>query len=237
VGAPPGYVGYDEAGQLTERIRRRPYSVVLLDEIEKAHPDIFNILLQVLEDGRLTDSHGRVVDFKNTIIIMTSNIGAKEFTDIAKIGFVEVEKKIEYEKLKNKIMVELPKLFRPEFLNRIDDTIVFQPLQVEHVRKICVNLINELQKRLSNKKINLDVSEKAIDYLTNLGYDIHYGARPLKRVIQKNLDNEIANKILAGEFKEDVTIKIDFDDNKLVFDLIPVKSAELVLEEAQPQNA
>ncbi len=237
VGAPPGYVGYDEAGQLTERIRRRPYSVVLFDEIEKAHPDIFNILLQVLEDGRLTDSHGRIVDFKNTIIIMTSNIGAKEFTDIAKIGFVETEKKIEYEKLKNKIMVELPKLFRPEFLNRIDDTIVFQPLQPEHVRKICLNLIGELQKRLSNKKINLNVTDKALDYLTTLGYDIHYGARPLKRVIQKNIDNEIANRLLIGEFKEEITINIDCDDNKLTFDTIMPKAAELVLEELKPQNA
>jgi ATP-dependent Clp protease ATP-binding subunit ClpC len=237
VGAPPGYVGYDEAGQLTERIRRRPYSVVLLDEIEKAHPDIFNILLQVLEDGRLTDSHGRVVDFKNTIIIMTSNIGAKEFTDIARIGFVETEKKIEYEKLKNKIMIELPKLFRPEFLNRIDDTIVFQPLQIEHVRKICLNLINELQKRLSNKKISLDISAKAVDHLTALGYDVHYGARPLKRVIQKNIDNEIANRLLMGDFKENITISIDFDDSKLVFNTIVAEKAELVLEEARPQKA
>ena len=167
---------------------------------------------------------------------MTSNIGAKEFTDIAKIGFVETEKKIEYEKLKNKIMVELPKLFRPEFLNRIDDTIVFQPLQIEHVRKICLNLINELQKRLSNKKISLDISNKAIDHLTSLGYDIHYGARPLKRVIQKNIDNEIANRLLAGEFKENVTIAIDYDDNKLIFNTIVSKTAELVLEEAQPQK-
>ena len=237
VGAPPGYVGYDEAGQLTERIRRRPYSVVLLDEIEKAHPDIFNILLQVLEDGRLTDSHGRVVDFKNTIIIMTSNIGAKEFTDIAKIGFVEVEKKVEYEKLKNKILLELPKLFRPEFLNRIDDTIVFQPLQLEHVRKICTNLICELQKRLLNKKINLVISDRAIDYLTGMGYDIHFGARPLKRVIQKHLDNEIANRLLMGDFKDDVILRIDFDESKLVFESDAPKTAELVLEEAQPKNA
>lgn len=218
VGAPPGYIGYDEAGQLTERIRRRPYSVVLLDEIEKAHPDIFNILLQVLEDGRLTDSHGRVVDFKNTIIIMTSNIGAKEFTDIAKIGFVEVEKKIEYEKLKNKIMVELPKLFRPEFLNRIDDIIVFQPLQLEHVKKICSHLIEDLKKRLESKNIKLSVSEKAIDHLAASGYDIHFGARPLKRIIQKSLDNEIANRLLLGEFKQNLTLKVDYDENKLVFE-------------------
>ncbi|HNY11037.1 MAG TPA: ATP-dependent Clp protease ATP-binding subunit [Candidatus Wallbacteria bacterium] len=225
VGAPPGYVGYDEAGQLTERIRRRPYSVVLLDEIEKAHPDIFNILLQVLEDGRLTDSHGRVVDFKNTIIIMTSNVGAKEFTDVAKIGFIERTKNVEYEKLKNKILAELPKLFRPEFLNRIDDTIVFQPLTIANVKKICANLIDDLQKRLASRKIQLAVTDRAMDYLVSIGYDINYGARPLKRIIQKNLDNEIANRILTGEFKDELMLKIDSDDSKLLFEPVALETA------------
>ncbi|MEZ7891200.1 MAG: ATP-dependent Clp protease ATP-binding subunit [Candidatus Wallbacteria bacterium] len=218
VGAPPGYVGFDEAGQLTEKIRRRPYSVVLFDEIEKAHPDIFNVLLQVLEDGRLTDSHGRVVDFKNTIIIMTSNVGAKEFTDVAKIGFIETEKKIEYEKLKNRILAELPKMFRPEFLNRIDETIVFHPLSMQDVRKICSILINELVKRLSARKISIEITEKAIDHLISVGYDVHYGARPLKRTIQKNLDNEIANRILAGEIFDNSTIIVDFNDTELTFE-------------------
>ncbi|MCM8784887.1 MAG: ATP-dependent chaperone ClpB [Candidatus Omnitrophica bacterium] len=206
IGAPPGYVGYEEGGQLTERIRRRPYSVILLDEIEKAHPDIFNILLQILDDGRLTDGQGRTVDFKNTVIIMTSNIGSQiiiSFTDENLI--------------REKIMDALKSKFRPEFLNRIDEIIIFKRLKKEHILKIVDIQISYLQNRLSDKKMQIELTEKAKNYLAEKGYDENFGARPLKRVIQKEIENSLALKILSGEFKEGDIIIVGAENNSLKF--------------------
>ncbi|MCM8818524.1 MAG: ATP-dependent chaperone ClpB [Candidatus Omnitrophica bacterium] len=206
IGAPPGYVGYEEGGQLTERIRRRPYSVILLDEIEKAHPDVFNILLQLLDEGRLTDGHGRTVDFKNTVIIMTSNIGSQFI-----ISFKD-EKLI-----REKIMEGLKSKFRPEFLNRIDEIIIFNKLKKEDILKIVDIQISYLQKRLEDKKIKIELTQNAKQYIAEKGYDENFGARPLKRLIQKELENPLAIKILSGNFKEGDTIIIDFKDGVLTF--------------------
>lgn len=206
IGAPPGYVGYEEGGQLTERIRRRPYSVILLDEIEKAHPDVFNILLQILDDGRLTDGHGRTVDFKNTVIIMTSNIGSQLITSYR-----------DDELIREKIMDVLKSKFRPEFLNRIDEIIIFNRLKKEDILKIVDIQISYLQKRLYEKKIKIELTEKAKLYLSEKGYDENFGARPLKRLIQREIENPLALKIISGEIKENDSIIVDLEDGKLVF--------------------
>lgn len=206
IGAPPGYVGYEEGGQLTERIRRRPYSVILLDEIEKAHPDVFNILLQILDDGRLTDGHGRTVDFKNTVIIMTSNIGSQLITSYR-----------DDELIREKIMDVLKSKFRPEFLNRIDEIIIFNRLKKEDILKIVDIQISYLQKRLDEKKIKIELTEKAKLYLSEKGYDENFGARPLKRLIQREIENPLALKIISGEIKENDSIIVDLEDGKLVF--------------------
>jgi ATP-dependent Clp protease ATP-binding subunit ClpB len=206
IGAPPGYVGYEEGGQLTERIRRRPYSVILLDEIEKAHPDVFNILLQLLDDGRLTDGHGRTVDFRNTVVIMTSNIGSQFITSFRDENII-----------REKIMEALKSKFRPEFLNRIDEIIIFNRLKKEDILKIVDIQIGHLQKRLMDKKIKIELTEKAKNYLVEKGYDENYGARPLKRVIQKEIENPLALKIISGEFKENDKIIVDVKDGILVF--------------------
>jgi len=206
IGAPPGYVGYEEGGQLTERIRRRPYSVILLDEIEKAHPDVFNILLQLLDDGRLTDGHGRTVDFRNTVVIMTSNIGSQFITSFRDENII-----------REKIMEALKSKFRPEFLNRIDEIIIFNRLKKEDILKIVDIQIGYLQKRLIDKKIKIELTEKAKNYLVEKGYDENYGARPLKRVIQREIENPLALKIISGEFKENDKIIVDVKDGILVF--------------------
>ncbi|HOK57084.1 MAG TPA: AAA family ATPase, partial [bacterium] len=206
IGAPPGYVGYEEGGQLTERIRRQPYSVILLDEIEKAHPDVFNILLQLLDDGRLTDGHGRTVDFRNTVIIMTSNIGSQFITSFK-----------EEDVIKEKIMETLKLKFRPEFLNRIDEIIIFKKLKKEDILKIVGIQISYLQKRLSEKKIKIEITEKTKNYLAEKGYDENFGARPLKRLIQREIENPLALKIISGEFKEGDTIIIDVENGALKF--------------------
>ena len=217
IGAPPGYVGYDEGGQLTEAVRRKPYSVVLLDEIEKAHPDVFNILLQVLDDGRLTDNKGRVVNFKNTIIIMTSNMGS----NIIQENFSKITEKNKYgilETTKVEVMDLLKKTIRPEFLNRIDDIIMFSPLMKNEIRGIVEIQIRQLQQMLMKNNIVLKVSDKAKKQLGEMGYDINFGARPLKRVIQKELVNELSKKILSGEVQSDSAIWIDANtDGGLVF--------------------
>src|SRR5690606_35968636 len=188
VGAPPGYVGYEEGGQLTEKVRRKPYSVVLLDEIEKAHPEVFNILLQVLEDGRLTDSKGRVVDFRNTLIIMTSNVGADTIKKSATLGFTASnDKEQDYNSMKEKVLEELKKAFRPEFLNRIDETIVFHPLDEEHIAQIVSLMAEDLRKRLKEQDIDFVLTEEAKKYLAKEGFDPTYGARPLRRAIQKHI--------------------------------------------------
>jgi len=219
VGAPPGYVGYEEGGQLTEKVRRKPYSVVLLDEIEKAHPDVFNILLQIFEDGRLTDSQGRMVDFKNTVIIMTSNVGATLIKKGATLGFrgTNEPEEISYKEIKEKVMGELNKTFRPEFLNRIDEVIVFKSLTREEIKKIADLMLGEVRKLLKDQKIDLEVKEEAREILAKEGYDPNFGARPLRRTIEKLIENPISEKILAGEFKEGDCIIVNAKDNKIVF--------------------
>lgn len=212
VGAPPGYVGYEESGQLTEAVRRRPYSVILLDEIEKAHPDIFNILLQVLDDGRLTDNKGRTVNFNNTIIIMTSNTGAFHISDAYSNG-----KDIDQNKIKSLVLNELKATFRPEFLNRIDETIVFNQLSEKVISKIVKIQLQDLNKILANKKIKLDISDYAVEYLSKKGYEPQFGARPIKRLMQKEILNGLSKELLEGKIKEGDNILIDSFDENIVF--------------------
>jgi len=207
IGAPPGYVGYEEGGQLTEAIRRRPYSVVLFDEIEKAHPDVFNIFLQILDEGRLTDSKGRVVDFKNTLIIMTSNIGTAYISDAS----------IPYEQRVKGVQQELKQHFKPEFLNRVDDIIIFNPLTREHINKIILIQLNEVGKRLKERGISLELTTKALDYLVEVGFDPQFGARPLKRALQRHILNPLSVKILAGEVMDDDTVVADYKNGEIQF--------------------
>lgn len=217
VGAPPGYVGYEEGGQLTEKVRRKPYSVVLLDEIEKAHPEVFNILLQVLEDGRLTDSKGRVVDFRNTLIIMTSNVGADTIKKSATLGFTASnDKEQDYNSMKEKVLEELKKAFRPEFLNRIDETIVFHPLDEEHIAQIVSLMAEDLRKRLKEQDIDFVLTEEAKKYLAKEGFDPTYGARPLRRAIQKHIEDRLSEELLKGTISKGDTVTIDFKDGELV---------------------
>ena len=215
IGAPPGYVGYEEAGQLTEAVRRRPYRIILFDEVEKAHPDVLNILLQILEDGRLTDGHGRTVDFKNTLFIMTSNLGTQEFRRQG-MGFYQQEKS-EEQKLKTVIEAALKETFRPELLNRMDDIIIFHPLTEENLKKIVDLLIGDLERRLANSGIKLTVSDEARAWLVRKGYDPVYGARPLRRAIQRYVENPLSTKILQGEFREGDTVAIAVEGETLSF--------------------
>ncbi|MDO8886562.1 AAA family ATPase [Candidatus Oleimmundimicrobium sp.] len=218
VGAPPGYVGYEEGGQLTEAIRRRPYSVILLDEIEKAHPDMFNILLQVLDDGRLTDAHGRTVDFKNTVVIMTSNLGAHLIKKGLGLGFVgEQEKTQSYEEMKKAIMGELKKNFRPEFLNRIDEMIVFHQLTQREILSIVDLMLEQLRKQLKEQEMDIEITEEAKEFLTKEGYDPFLGARPLRRAIQRLIENSLSSEIIRGKFGEGDVIKAALKDAKLTF--------------------
>jgi len=215
IGAPPGYVGYEEAGQLTEAVRRRPFRVILFDEVEKAHPDVFNILLQILEDGRLTDGHGRTVDFRNTVIIMTSNLGTQEFQRQA-IGFSRQEKG-EQQRLKSAVESELKRTFRPEFLNRVDDIVIFQPLTEEHLKKIVDLLILEVEKRLADRNIRLELDEEAKAWLLKEGYEPAYGARPLRRAIQRYVENPLSSRILQGEIKDGETVVVGVSGDVLSF--------------------
>lgn len=226
VGAPPGYVGYDEGGQLTEKVRRKPYSVILFDEIEKAHPEVFNVLLQVLEDGRLTDGKGRLVDFRNTVIIMTSNVGAGELKKQATMGFRAADREKTYEDMKNKVMDELKRTFRPEFINRIDEVIVFHPLEEEHLSEIVDLMLRELARRLADYEISLDVSEDAKKLLAKEGYDPTYGARPLRRIIQKLIEDEVSERMLRGDFTHNDTITVREKNERLVFSKAEVATAE-----------
>ncbi|WP_130537918.1 ATP-dependent chaperone ClpB [Thiomicrorhabdus indica] len=209
VGAPPGYVGYEQGGYLTEAVRRKPYSVILLDEVEKAHPDVFNILLQVLDDGRLTDGQGRTVDFKNTVIVMTSNLGSQVIQE--KAGTAS------YDEMKKDVMEIVGGYFRPEFINRIDDTVVFHPLGRDQIRSITAIQLQYLEKRLAQSEISFEISDAALDVLGEAGFDPVYGARPLKRVIQQRLENPLAQRILKGEFAPGSAVKVDYQDNQLVF--------------------
>jgi len=219
VGSPPGYVGYDEGGQLTEKVRRKPYSVVLFDEVEKAHPDVFNILLQILEDGRLTDSQGRTVDFRNTVIIMTSNVGARMITEPKRLGFTSPneEKSKNYQNMKNNVMGELKNTFKPEFLNRVDEIIVFHPLEETHIKEIVKLMIDGLTKRIQANDIKLEVSDKALEHLANKGYDMVYGARPLRRAIQSQVEDKLAEEILEGKIKSGDNVLVDSDGENLTF--------------------
>ena len=217
IGSPPGYVGYDDGGHMTEIIRKKPYSVVLFDEIEKAHPDVFNIMLQILDDGRLTDSKGRMVSFKNTIIIMTSNVGASMITSTQKLGFstgVDANKD-KYEKLKDTVMEELKKAFRPEFLNRIDDIIVFAHLSKEEIRQIVDLMLKDLFKRLDERELTIEVNDDVKDYLAKEGYNEAYGARPLRRVIQKKIEDVLAEEILTGNYKPKDVLVMSMEDDKI----------------------
>jgi ATP-dependent Clp protease ATP-binding subunit ClpB len=215
IGAPPGYVGYEEGGQLTEAVRRRPYSVILFDEIEKAHHDVFNVLLQILDDGRLTDSQGRTVDFKNTIIIMTSNIGSphliEEASDTGEIP----------ESVRKKVMNELRAHFRPEFLNRVDDIVLFKPLTLSEIKKIVELQLKLLRQRLADRHIELELTDAAEEFIGNEGYDPVYGARPLKRYIQRHVETALSRKLIGGEIADHTRIKIDLKDGHLTFDAKP----------------
>jgi ATP-dependent Clp protease ATP-binding subunit ClpB len=216
VGAPPGYVGYDEGGQLTEAVRRKPYSVVLLDEIEKAHPDVYNILLQVLDDGRLTDNKGRVVNFKNTIIIMTSNMGSQLIQDnFEKV--TEANKEEIVESTKAEVIALLRQTIRPEFLNRIDEIIMFQPLMKKEIKGIIRIQLNGLTSLVAQSGIQLEFSDYALDYLAENGYDPQFGARPLKRLIQKEIINQLSKRILAGDIDKTRPVLVDVFDGTVVF--------------------
>ncbi|ASS89784.1 ATP-dependent Clp protease ATP-binding subunit [Bacillaceae bacterium ZC4] len=223
VGSPPGYVGYEEGGQLTEKVRRKPYSVVLLDEIEKAHPDVFNILLQVLEDGRLTDSKGRTVDFRNTILIMTSNVGASELKRNKYVGFNVQDENENYKDMKNKVMDELKKAFRPEFLNRIDEIIVFHSLEKKHLKEIVSLMADQLTKRLKEQDIELELTDRAKEKLAEEGFDLEYGARPLRRAIQKYVEDRLSEELLKGTISQGQKVVLDVQNNEFV-----VKTAEKV---------
>ena len=214
IGAPPGYVGYEEGGQLTEAIRRRPYSVVLFDEIEKAHPDVYNLLLQILDDGRLTDSQGRIVDFRNTVIIMTSNIGSQIIVSAGAVGDED------WERVEERVRDQLSSHFRPEFLNRVDDIIVFRPLSRDDLAQIVDIQLRRLEQTLSERHLHLEVTPQARELLAAQGYDPVYGARPLKRVIQRELQNPIALEILEGRFSEGDTIRVERDGDHVR--LVPV---------------
>ncbi|KKB34838.1 ATP-dependent protease ATP-binding subunit ClpC [Bacillus thermotolerans] len=216
VGSPPGYVGYDEGGQLTEKVRRKPYSVILLDEIEKAHPDVFNILLQVLEDGRLTDSKGRTVDFRNTVLIMTSNVGAESLQRNKYVGFNIQDGEQDFKDMKGKVMDELKRAFRPEFLNRIDEIIVFHALEKKHLKEIVTLMSDELTKRLREQDISVELTEQAKDKIAEEGYDPEYGARPLRRALQKQVEDRLSEELLKGKVLAGQSVVIDVEDGNFV---------------------
>ena len=214
IGAPPGYVGFDDGGQLTEKVRRHPYSVVLFDEIEKAHPDVFNALLQILDDGRLTDSQGRTVSFKNTIIIMTSNVGATDAVAKREIGF-NAAGRSESDARDETYMKALRAMFKPEFLNRIDVICVFDKLTRDDVAKIAEIMLNKVETTLKDRNISLTVTKDALDWIIDKGFDNEYGARPLRRVIEQYVEDEIAEAIIEGRVKSDSTVRVDIADGKL----------------------
>jgi len=222
IGSPPGYVGHDEGGQLTEKVRRRPYSVVLLDEIEKAHPEIFNMLLQILEDGRLTDAKGRTASFKNAILIMTSNVGSEQIAQMGELGFSASEEEKE-SSVKDKVMDSLKEEFRPEFLNRIDDIIIFNHLTKEQIKEIVELELDKIEERLGRKGISITLTEKVKKILAKEGFDKELGARPLKRTIQKMVLNPLAMKIVIGEVEEGDNIKVDTKKGEFTFEKIKKK--------------
>ena len=226
IGAPPGYIGYDDSGQLTEKVRRRPFSVILLDEIEKAHPEVFNLLLQIFEDGRLTDSYGRIVDFKNTILIMTSNIGARQIGLHIPLGFSKSgDEAVSYDKMKETVLGELKRVFNPELLNRLDEVIVFHQLSKDDLRKIVDLMLDRLQQQLTERKISLVVDQNAKDFLIDRGYDPTFGARPLRRAIQRYVEDPLAEEVLKGRFPEGGTLRIKLEGDALTFEEVSLLEA------------
>ncbi len=226
VGSPPGYVGYEEGGQLTEKVRRKPYSVILLDEIEKAHPEVFNILLQVLDDGRLTDSKGRTVDFRNTIIVMTSNVGASALKRNKYVGFaVSEDTDREYKDMKDKVMEELKRAFRPEFLNRIDETIVFHSLEKQHIEEIVKLMAKTLEKRLAEQEIHFELTPAALSKIADIGYDPEYGARPIRRALQREAEDRLSEALLAGDIQKGEHVALDVEENEFIVRRNHVSSA------------
>jgi len=219
IGAPPGYVGYEDSGTLTKAVRRKPYSVILLDEIEKAHPDVFNILLQVLDEGHLTDNYGRMIDFKNTVVIMTSNVGAKDITKNRTLGFGTNDPAGSFERMADKVKEEMQHVFNPEFLNRLDDVIVFHPLNKEHIAQIVAILLKDVQARLGDEELTLKLTDAGVDFLVKHGYDVSYGARPLKRAIQRWIEDPLSEKILLAEFTrgDEIEVDVSADGAKLEF--------------------
>jgi ATP-dependent Clp protease ATP-binding subunit ClpC len=216
IGAPPGYVGYEDSGTLTKAVRRKPYCVVLLDEIEKAHPDVFNILLQVLDEGHLTDNYGRVIDFKNTVVIMTSNVGARDLMSGKSLGFHTADSERTFERMSDTVKEEMAKVFNPEFLNRLDDVIVFHPLDKQHIAKIVEILLRETARRVGDK---VTLTQGAIDFLVDQGYDQAFGARPLKRAIQRWIEDPLSERILSGDLHtgDDIEVDVSPERDRLVF--------------------
>jgi ATP-dependent Clp protease ATP-binding subunit ClpC len=243
VGSPPGYVGYEESGQLSEAVRHRPYSVVLFDEVEKAHPEVFNLLLQVLDEGKLTDSKGRVVNFKNTIIVLTSNIGSQFIQKMESYGFSNKSGENEYEQTKDNVMGSLKDYFRPEFLNRLDDIIVFDILKKEDIKKIVALQIEIVAKRLTQKEIKLEVSDEALTHIAETGFDPHYGARPIKRLIQTEILNPVAVALIGRKKENESNVTVTLSkDKKLVVDIKkttsrPVKSTVPTKKKAVAKRA
>src|SRR5581483_5911762 len=218
VGAPPGYVGFEEGGQLTEKIRRRPYAVVLFDEIEKAHHDVFNMLLQIMEEGKLTDSFGRQVDFKNVILILTSNIGSDIIKNKASLGFGKQGADHSYETMKKQLLDALEKEFRPEFINRLDDVIIFQQLTRDDLKRIVLIEVNKVRDRLKDKEITIDISPEAMEFLIDKGTNLEFGARPLRRAVEHNIEDPLSEQLLKGEFEDKKHIVVKLDKDKLVFE-------------------
>jgi len=224
VGAPPGYVGYEEGGQLTEKVRRKQYAVVLFDEIEKAHPDVFNILLQLLDDGQITDSLGRKVSFKNTVVIMTSNIASTEIRGISGFGFGATTGEANYESIRDKVMTEVKRFFRPEFLNRVDEVLVFRPLDRKQMEEIVEIQLRDLSERLQNKKLTVELTQTAKDLLVQEGFDPQFGARPIKRALRRLLEDPLAEEVLRNRFKEHARVTVDRDGDRLVFIETPTET-------------
>ncbi len=230
VGAPPGYVGYEEGGQLTEKVRKKPYSVVLLDEIEKAHPDVFNILLQVFDDGILTDSNGRKIDFRNTIIIMTSNAGTKDIKEGGQIGFTDIKSTTDYDNMKSTIDDAIKKIFNPEFLNRVDELIVFHNLGKEEIYQIIDLNLQEIVDRLKQNNVNFSISNDAKDFIANEGFDEKYGARPLRRQIQRHIEDPLSEEILLGNLSPNskVIAKFNPDKKEIYFTISEIKTKKKI---------
>jgi ATP-dependent Clp protease ATP-binding subunit ClpC len=228
IGAPPGYVGYEDSGSLTKAVRQRPYSVVLLDEIEKAHPDVFNILLQVLDEGHLTDNYGRLIDFKNTVVIMTSNVGARDIASTATLGFTDSESTLDYDRIRDRVKDEIDRTFAPEFLNRLDDVIVFHPLSREQIGQIVHVMLRDLEKRLAEEELRIRLTEAAVEFLVEHGYDNRFGARPLKRTIQRYIEDSLSEKILMAEFApgDEILVDASGDSETLHFQVASHTSAQ-----------